>query len=519
MRALDLMESWAQALQADGPAYRVAELVPGTDALAFAAHVQGGRYAQAIRSITKTAWINISAQRVTLLWTCKSLSQMQTLHLEAFGLEVVPMQLSLLAAFSDLLASVIRTIRDQNNSTPRLDRNLVQQEATLANAAASTASEVFSADAAALMAEVLSTMLDERIARRLEILKSNVPRYVQTLVANMNNKWIPIWRSRRTLFWLLLPTSVPALPTSLVEQIQKDAPSVTVHTGFFPPVERIKRRRRCKLLLPSVSGASTCLAATGCLGLGVKAMCTGFIVAAATAAAALALATTQKAVEFVEHLNTERWNRVTRTPQPEQPPNAPWVPAPPPSPCEAGDGCEVGPRGIMLEVPPERASHLAGLAYRHWLDNVLEGGFSARLFKLVEPVLHKLLRTVVEAESAVAPVVCDIELLPWELELTNYSWNINFPAMRMAAVLHYTLENGEPRCSRAFMVFPDELIHRVLHCLKHQSRDWDLRELSPKFRGFTQPVHAEFELDFKWFAPNVLQLDANTARSRLDLPE
>jgi len=526
IRALDLLESWNQALEADGPCARVAELVPGTDALAFAAHVRGGHYAQAIRSIAKTAWINVSAQRVKLLWNCTSLSQMQTLHIEAFGLEAAPMQLSLLAALSDLLASVIRTIRDQQNSTPRIGRNLVQAEAALASAAASMEIEATSADAAALMGEVLSTMLDERIARRLDILRSNVPRYVQTLVANMNNKWVPIWRSRRTLFWLLLPPTLPALPTGLVQRIQEDVPYVTVHTGVLPPVEPVKLRRRCKLLLPSISGTSTCLACTGCLGLGVKAMCAGFVVAATTAAAALALAATQKTVEFLDSLNAERWNRVTRTPQPEQPPNAPWVPTPPaaaaaaaPSPCEAGNGCEAGPHGVVLEVPPERASHLAGLAYRHWLDNVLRGGLGARLFKLVEPVLHRLLRNVVEADSAVAPLVCDIELLPWELELPNYSWNIKFPAMRMATVLQYTLENGEPRCSRAFMVFPDELIHRLLHCLQRQALDWDLRELSPKFRGFTQPVHAEFDLSFKWFAPNVLQLDANTAKSRLDLPE
>jgi len=517
MRALDLMESWGQALQADGPCARVAELVPGADALAFAAHIRGGHYAQAIRSITKTAWINISAQRVTLLYTCRSLSQMQTLHIEAFGVEAAPMQLSLLAALSDLLASVIRIIRYQQSSIPRLDSSLARPEAALSNG---MAIEVTSADAAALVAEVLSTMLDERIARRLEILKSNVPRYMQTLVANMNNKWFPIWRSRRTLFWLLLPPSMPALPTGLVQQIQEDAPYVTLHTGVLPTVEATKLRKRCKLLLPSVSGASTCLAATGCLGLGVKAMCTGFILAAATAAAALALAATQKTVEFLDSLNSERWDKVTRMPQPEQPPKAPWVPPPPtPSPPEAGNGFEVHPHGIVLEVPPERASRLAGLAYRHWLDNVLRGGLGAQLFKFVEPVLHRLLRSVVEAENAVAPVVCDIELLPWELELTNYSWNINFPAMRMATVLHYTLENGEPRCSRAFMVFPDELIHRLLHCLQRQARDWDLRELSPKFRGFTQPVHAEFELSFTWLAPNVLQLNANTARTRLDLPE
>jgi len=318
----------------------------------------------------------------------------------------------------------------------------------------------------------------------------------------------------------LLPRSLPALPTALVQHIQQDAPYVTVRTGIFPPVEPIKLRKRCKLLLPSVSGASTCLAATGCLGLGAKAMCAGFIVAAVAAVTALAQATTQKAVEFVDSLNTDRWNRVTRMPQPEQPPNAPWVPtSPAPSSCEAGNSCEIDPSGILLEVPPERASHLAGLAYRHGLDNILRGGLGTKLFKLVEPVLHRLLRSVVEAESAIAPVVCDIELLPWELELTNYSWNINFPAMRMAAVLHYTLENGEPRCSRAFMAFPDELIQRLLHCLQRQAQDWDLRELSPKFQGFTQPVQIEFELDFRWFAPNILQLDANIARARLDLPE
>jgi len=139
---------------------------------------------------------------------------------------------------------------------------------------------------------------------------------------------------------------------------------------------------------------------------------------------------------------------------------------------------------------------------------------------LVEPVLRALARSVLETgPESTAPVVFEVELEEWEIELENYSFNLTLPSMRFAVIFHLSLEGGAPRTTRFFAVLPDGLLDRVAKKLQSQVCRWDLRELDPRFAGFTQPAHVDFDLRFRWSEDGSPLIEGRSLRSRLDLPQ
>mmetsp|Transcript_106722 Transcript_106722/g.297031 ORF Transcript_106722/g.297031 Transcript_106722/m.297031 type:complete len:799 (+) Transcript_106722:60-2456(+) len=537
IRALDLVESWAQALQADGPFAKVAELLPGADALAFAMHVQNGYYAHAIRSITKTAWVNVEVGQVVLYVSCTDLAHLLAKDLEAINLEIIPRQLSLLVAMSDMLTNFLRIDREGHQ---RVFRTVVDIERF--NATGPNTME--------LTKELLKAIIDEKMSRRIECFTAQVPAYAKWLVGVLN-RWIPIWRKRRSMLWLLSPRSLPIMPPLLEEEFQKAVPSVKVCAEVFQPVEAIRLRRRHRwACLAEVATASSCLAAAGCCGLGAKAA--GLACGAGLLACAVQLgrAATRLVMSWLNEWNAKCWANTTANPQPKQQGEeececsqcgrpvaavsggdraaaaaaasaaAAAAGGEAAKHCsEAGPAATATPRGVLLELAPADTARLAGLMRAYYLDDALRGGPGAWLLRLAEPALHAFMRSAVETEGSAAPVVFEVELDEWEMELEGYSWNLRFPSMRLAVLLHLSLDGGAPRCRRACIVLPDALLQRLVQSLRQQAVGWDLRELDPRFSGFTQPVHVAFDLEAKWTSPSVLRLDALGLRSRLDLPD
>merc|ERR1711924_425989 len=100
--------------------------------------------------------------------------------------------------------------------------------------------------------------------------------------------------------------------------------------------------------------------------------------------------------------------------------------------------------------------------------------------------------------------------------LEGCSFNLVFPPMRFALLLHLALDGGNPRCVRAFAALPDELVQAVARRLQDQILEWDLRELDPSFKGFTHPIHLDMQLEFRWPAKDTIQFKARSLSTRLD---
>ncbi|CAJ1428702.1 unnamed protein product [Effrenium voratum] len=221
-------------------------------------------------------------------------------------------------------------------------------------------------------------------------------------------------------------------------------------------------------------------------------------------------------------------------PQPPQP-TAP-APAPAPAPAAAGSSDCASPRspdisttassspppeesspsgrGVVLELPAADVERLGP----HALDFLEAAACPSRGWwgtlgqVLGRRWLFSSLRGVVDELTLVVPVDLD----PWEVTW-DFSQNLKLPSMRFAVVLHLDV-SASCRFSRVSAAFPEELTLNVARCLQEQIQQWDLREIDPRFAGFTQPARVTFDLEAEWISQQMLRLTTKNLGSRLDLP-
>jgi len=173
---------------------------------------------------------------------------------------------------------------------------------------------------------------------------------------------------------------------------------------------------------------------------------------------------------------------------------------------------------VVIELLEEDAARLGFLLRDYYMNTRWRKGFGTRCLQAMEPALCALARMVLETEGAVLPVIFEVELDEWEIELEGYAFNLRMPSMRMAMVFHLDMHQSAPRTRRVFAVLPDELLANVVQKLQDQIPEWDLRELDPRFAGFRQPVHLNLQLCAAWPKSDEFRLEAKQLRARLDLP-
>lgn len=110
-RALNLFDSWTQAGDPDGALAKVAELFPGTDLVAFALHMQSNQFAQALRCVCKTTWVNIEVDRVILWVNAPKVKDIAVNCSEIRGVDANPRCLSLIVGLNDIFASYLEVDR------------------------------------------------------------------------------------------------------------------------------------------------------------------------------------------------------------------------------------------------------------------------------------------------------------------------------------------------------------------------------------------------------------------------
>ncbi|CAE7244867.1 odh [Symbiodinium natans] len=115
-RAMNLVDSplvgWSSIDDPNSGLWQVAELIPGTDAVAFAVHLQSGHYAQALRSITKTSWVNVMTSEMTFFIHCPAACETWCEKVDILQVDVLPRQLSLVVGLSDVVTNFLREDRE-----------------------------------------------------------------------------------------------------------------------------------------------------------------------------------------------------------------------------------------------------------------------------------------------------------------------------------------------------------------------------------------------------------------------
>jgi len=516
LRALDLMEGWASSFKPDGPFARIAELLPGTDAFAFALHVQGGHYAQALRSVTKTSWVNVGAARVVGKLQCARIKEIKAVDIEPFGMEVIPRQLSVLVGMADILANFARGAQEGRRQ-PGVDVESVNN----------------GTQAMEVTKEMLKRLIDQLVQKRVKALQSAIPSIAEWLVRILDN-WFQRMRRADRQLRAILPRSVPLFTPALVGEFQRSFPRCRVQSGPLPRIEPVKLRRR-RVPAAEAAAAGCCFSAFAC-GLGVKAgalACCAGLMAGTMALGRLAV---RKVVAWVDRRNADAWESALVKPLPEyldedgrpvvRSEQASVAASSSSAPEDArkgppGDSADE-PRGCLLVFEESDVAMMADLARSYVLEHCYRGS-SAVFLRLLEPVMHFLARRNLEtARGTIVPFVtwCSIES-EWSVTMSGYSWEkLRMPPGKFAMMLHLSLESGVFRTVGMFVAFPDAWVERICQRVGDQVQKWDIREIDSRFRGFTEPIHVDFDLAVRWSSgPAEVTLEARGVRSRLDLPE
>eukprot|EP00930_Biecheleria_cincta_P018200 TRINITY_DN14259_c0_g1_i1.p1 TRINITY_DN14259_c0_g1~~TRINITY_DN14259_c0_g1_i1.p1 ORF type:complete len:787 (-),score=128.82 TRINITY_DN14259_c0_g1_i1:76-2436(-) len=303
-RALDLFGNWAQASHRDGPLWKVAELIPGTDALAFASHVQGGHYAHALRSLTKTSWVNVDIHEVTLLIEMRQLGDISSRNMLG-KCDILPRQFSLVVGMSDLLTNFVRLDQEGHRRALRFDVEKILK----------THDQTFMDLSKAL----IKSITDEKLKRRIDVFTEMIPDLSDWLAAILNRR-LPRWRQESISWRLCAPNSLPPLKEDFKEALRSAFPRLQVTAGQLQkpgPVQLKPSRARGRL--PVASATVSCLSFAGCCGLGIKVGLLAGAVSLASAAAELPGAAMRTVLGYFSTENAASWHRVMKEPQPPVP--------------------------------------------------------------------------------------------------------------------------------------------------------------------------------------------------------
>ncbi|CAL1137931.1 unnamed protein product [Cladocopium goreaui] len=167
--------------------------------------------------------------------------------------------------------------------------------------------------------------------------------------------------------------------------------------------------------------------------------------------------------------------------------------------CTGTTGTTLPGHGTVLELPSEAVERLSPYLCDYLLRAVTSNQKSSwrrALWRLLGR--RWLLSAVHSAMKDPLPLVLALDLDPWEVKLDGYSFNLKMPSMRFAVVLQVEVSSIGCSFVRAFAAFPDELVVNLVRCLQEQMQGWDLREMDPRFAGFTQPARVGFDLEVDW---------------------
>eukprot|EP00439_Symbiodinium_sp_Y106_P052562 s2087_g7.t1 len=357
---------------------------------------------------------------------------------------------------------------------------------------------------------------------------------------------------QESLSWrALAPGKLPTPSEEEKEEVRQTCPTLTVRNRPLDAPDPIRLKPR------PLSGACGCLSLTAvaaACGLGTKVGAAACLGAAAAGAMELARSAVRYAVDCVSADNARRWRTAVVEPQPDFGATSPgllsghlvstsqWValqracasqsssPAGSDPPGQPADPPSAESSGVVLEIPRGEVDRLNPFACDYVRRSMFPSSATSSLCACLEPFARRwLISTVSEAVESPVPLVLEVDLDPWQVPLEGYNFDLKMPSMRFALVVHVDTSHRRARFVRAFCAFPTELIDNITRCLQERSldiakfraldqiRQWDVREMDPRFDGFTQPAHVDLELQAAWSAPSLLRLTARNLSCRLAL--
>lgn len=561
-KALDIKANWMEIGNADGALARVAELLPGVDIVAFGIMMNNGNYASALRTLTKTRWVDITADCVTVLVRAGKSADWLVLDIES-DLEVRPKAATLSGGLLDIFIHLLdfNSLNEKRWPWRRL-RSRGAEEVRKRFGMRGVAQSVKLTKANEVLGLIVASITD----RTPELLGWTIE------LANWSrNEWEPkaassrrIMRAVRVLFPSMTNPPAPSAGASLIQAIQDSLAEVTAVHGPMPrrTIEESSRERP-KTWMPEACGAVSCLSCFSMAACGVHAgplACLTGCVAAATAAHRTVKA---NLVRWLNSSNDAVWEwmsapvvpleqqspppevtnqsfvRTTKrhrsSPRPEpasassgsrlKPPAAPELPSSlsssssrprsgsPSSRQTSRQMSEVQPTGIIFEWPRDqvvpgsehvRKYFLYEFLHRHWL------GWLLWLFE--HQLFLSFLNDAVDGQAV--PLAIPIPLAPGvysDLEM----W---LPEIRVMLILELRFTD-QHYITGVTVAVVDGLLDQVANTVKAQSLPKDLRELDARLADFMEPIELRFDVALSWPQDERLRLELRNVGTSLHLPQ
>eukprot|EP00930_Biecheleria_cincta_P044863 TRINITY_DN30908_c0_g1_i1.p1 TRINITY_DN30908_c0_g1~~TRINITY_DN30908_c0_g1_i1.p1 ORF type:complete len:777 (-),score=133.74 TRINITY_DN30908_c0_g1_i1:29-2359(-) len=554
-KALNLVRQWRDVGSADGALARVAELLPGADIIAFGLMLNHGNFAQAVRAICKTRWVEVKARSssIGLSMGC-SLEDLAVTSIQS-DVVIEPRAASLSSALLDVGMHLL-------DFDPH-GRRRWQSGGSSASSSSSSSSRTKTSKRKSLknyVGDVKLAKANEALQGGLETAFKRAPEAVEALVDLTNwavFEWKPasrtsdiIMRALYILFPPLVcelpgPDATPSdshLPPSAVFSLalRDSLPGVVVRHGPMPlnPKDfQIPTRAELgveeapnpclKGRLPEVSCLVGCLSLQGAV-LGVHSLAPVACLAGCAAGVGWAhRGVKARLASWANQVNAAVWDWMSAPVVPLSDQLDATAPGtvrrlaargeaassrPPPSATQ--------PEGIIIEWPQELLEELDGASK---LRDYFLQEFLARsrplnwshpafwLLQFFELPLRHFLDSCLGGQAA--PMV-----IPIPLPAGLYSDTIWLPEIRVMLILWFRFTDHR-YVTGVSVALVDGLIDQIVNVAKAQMQPEDLRSLDARLADFTEPIDLKFDVALRWAAEDRLRIEFNDLSVKLGLPK
>lgn len=502
-QALDLHGNWKKFGSADGALAKIAEILPAVDVIAFGLHTTHGNFAQALRSITKTRWVDIRGDSICILLSIENLRLLQIADMQVVNLDLKPMAHLLWGGIIDQCIHLLQRDSSGNKRVHRRPQRHDDDGEQRAGARSWAKDSLVSS-----LNEMLSSLFDET-------LPDMVPDLAE-LTADIINDTLAQCRKGSLLMKGLLPKALPSPPpAALVQEISDGLPLIAVrHAQLFPPSPLRSKEPPGRLGIPGAAAAVSGCSLLGCLGLGLH---TGPLACMAGCFAGLGVLgrkARRQLVPLINSMNAEAYGSAIKPPKQIFADRSGGATAP----CERQQETSV-PEAVSMLLPSKHVPRLASMIKDYVFAKLpvlqLLGGAGGCLVPLIERWLIRCLAEEVDGPPVV-PVVAHVEIPAGMFEVVGEQ--IWLPSFSLAVFLDCELCPGKPYVTEARVAIIDAHIEQVLDVLQTEVGAMDLRTLDPRLDGFSEPINLLAQVALSWPEASLLRIDVRNLKAHLSLP-
>lgn len=480
--ALNLLKNWRDCGSADGALAKVAEMLPGVDVIAFGVHVNAGNFAQALRSISKTQWTDVTGD-VIISFDLATLHGFSVSDIQASNLEVIPVASFMYGGLLDIVTNLIE-VNSRGQKRSRFLR---------AAAARSPTNPVHR------VKETLLGCCNEALE---DLTQETLPEMIPELLDSAAMAATSYFQSQKGYMSFLLPKALPAKPHELEK--------VTVCHKRAIPVEVVRQKEIGKFGSAEVIATSTC-----CLGLGLHSAGLACLAGCFCGFSQLRRWLQRQFVPLVNSQNEQAWNDATKEP------TQVFIRRPSPMEAEKSESQPSDrrmPFALIAELRGEAAERLSAALGRYFCHEMpLMKLLGHRGFHLLRRWMMGLLTPCSDGFDGVPVVPLVLHAEVGEGLYSICGQGLWLPSMSFALVLECHL-SAEPFVSTIQIVVTDDLVDQVLDVLQTGIRGIDLRQLDTRLGGFAEPINLHCKALLSWPQASSPRLDLRDIKIHLQLP-